>query len=456
MNKHDEHCASQVGYTLARVGDHRESMLPELGQRRPSPITVQPVEDVETAGQDLDRHRSPNPPHDDWRVDLTEAREKLRDASAQGAERQRKIQMPAVTAGCISITIAITCTLLLPVHAYISIVGVMLLYPSAFMLLLALLPTESRKVNLVAKACLVLACGLTIVYIVDVYIYFTTYCDSSTWPTAACKILAEGWGVLTIFQAALTAYVAVRLGWATLFSTSKTSSTRALLDLCWRVGGESCLAFATINMAWLGVYVGALGKESDEAYIGVVLALPIVQVVTGVFVVRPGVRMCVQAWLTARGHAVSTAASIAALIGRRSPEVVIQEAESRFRAISLADLDEADIASSTPDQSVFNKSKPARLGEVDAFLSHSCARRAISTEAGRPFPPLTLPARPPRWQDDPKIKWAQIQAWRMDFRTRHGGREPLVWVRPRGGSAEGRRLWAMLTIRISPPPVDAD
>ena len=45
----------------------------------------------------------------------------------------------------------------------------------------------------------------------------------------------------------------------------------------------------------------------------------------------------------------------------------------------------------------------AKLGLVDAFLSHS-------------------------WHDDSELKWDQLQAYREDFKQANNGQEPLVWI----------------------------
>jgi len=60
------------------------------------------------------------------------------------------------------------------------------------------------------------------------------------------------------------------------------------------------------------------------------------------------------------------------------------------------------MANNKPERQLFALSRPAQLGEVDAFLSHS-------------------------WHDDPTAKWAAIQRWRRSFKAEHG-REPEVWL----------------------------
>ena len=55
-----------------------------------------------------------------------------------------------------------------------------------------------------------------------------------------------------------------------------------------------------------------------------------------------------------------------------------------------------------PDPSLYKLTFPVTLGLVDAFVTHS-------------------------WQDNPQMKWAQIQYFRDEFRKAHG-REAIVWI----------------------------
>ncbi len=113
-------------------------------------------------------------------------------------------------------------------------------------------------------------------------------------------------------------------------------------------------------------------------------------------------RAQVQSWLSSIGSTVTTAAGIASMLGGHEVAHVQAQARQRFRYIAADDMIEEEMLSSTPDHSLYEKSKPVPLGEVDAFLSHS-------------------------WNDDPKQKWAELQAWREEFKQMMG-REPKLWV----------------------------
>ena len=60
------------------------------------------------------------------------------------------------------------------------------------------------------------------------------------------------------------------------------------------------------------------------------------------------------------------------------------------------------MAKGEPDPQLFRKTVDAKLGTVDAFVSHS-------------------------WHDNSGLKWAQLQKYREDFKQSQG-REPLVWI----------------------------
>lgn len=62
-----------------------------------------------------------------------------------------------------------------------------------------------------------------------------------------------------------------------------------------------------------------------------------------------------------------------------------------------------DLKSNEPDAEIGMKSRKTRLGEADAFISHS-------------------------WHDDPVEKWRALQAWRRKFRQENHGVEPKLWI----------------------------
>ena len=97
------------------------------------------------------------------------------------------------------------------------------------------------------------------------------------------------------------------------------------------------------------------------------------------------------------------AACIAALIGGGAAAKALDEGGKRFRALPLSALTEADLSSST-DSGLHRKTKPATLGDVDGFISHS-------------------------WQDDGAVKYARLHEWAKTDGVRNDGAEhPLIWL----------------------------
>ena len=98
-----------------------------------------------------------------------------------------------------------------------------------------------------------------------------------------------------------------------------------------------------------------------------------------------------------------TAVSVAGFLGGKSSEHIHSTAKRLFRGVTLDMVEKEAMASNTPDPLLLEKTIPAMLGQVDAFLSHS-------------------------WHDDSELKWEQLQIYREEFKQANGGREPLVWI----------------------------
>lgn len=75
--------------------------------------------------------------------------------------------------------------------------------------------------------------------------------------------------------------------------------------------------------------------------------------------------------LNERGTKAQEAASVAALLGSRSAASTLAAAAKRFRALPLLELTRTEIAHNKPDPEMHRKTVKAKLGEVDAFASHS-------------------------------------------------------------------------------------
>jgi hypothetical protein len=104
-----------------------------------------------------------------------------------------------------------------------------------------------------------------------------------------------------------------------------------------------------------------------------------------------------------RGESQS-AATVAALLGGSKPAASLDTARGKFHTILHAELSRSDFAQNVEVQRnlLFGKTKKTRLGDCDAFLSHS-------------------------WSDDGATKWDALSSWANAFRERQG-REPKLWL----------------------------
>ena len=91
-------------------------------------------------------------------------------------------------------------------------------------------------------------------------------------------------------------------------------------------------------------------------------------------VLTPSTRGRVTRWLGSLGKGGAKdqeAASVAALLGKRNAAETYATAIKTFRSMPLRSLTLEELAHSTPDPALFQKTEPAAIGAVHAFVSHS-------------------------------------------------------------------------------------
>jgi len=113
---------------------------------------------------------------------------------------------------------------------------------------------------------------------------------------------------------------------------------------------------------------------------------------------HPRCRQVMQLFLGSRVHCAG--AGLAELLGGRAIEEVFAVAQSNFRSISCEKVTFAEFESKEQEMSTF--AEFAEFGSVDAYISQS-------------------------WDDDPRLRWDALQAWRRTFKEVHG-REPRIWL----------------------------
>ena len=105
-------------------------------------------------------------------------------------------------------------------------------------------------------------------------------------------------------------------------------------------------------------------------------------------------------WFANSGQA-GRAASIAALVGKTDPAKTLHAARKSFKGVRFTDLSQASFESSE-DSGLNELATRCRLGEIDAFLSHS-------------------------WHDEPASKWAALERWGREFDAKYR-RPPILWL----------------------------
>ena len=102
------------------------------------------------------------------------------------------------------------------------------------------------------------------------------------------------------------------------------------------------------------------------------------------------------------GDEAHSAAAIGSLVGGKTTGDTLRLASGRFRVLPFSSMREADLANNTPASDLWSRTRPAKLGECDAFFSHS-------------------------WHDAGALKWAVLSEWAAKFEETEG-RPPTIWL----------------------------
>ena len=173
-----------------------------------------------------------------------------------------------------------------------------------------------------------------------------------------------------------------------------------LLEKMIRLLGTGCLGFSVFTVLHL---VALIGIDAGAIYVVDRLLSIMSMAICGVIFWYPNrLQSSLRTFLLSRIEH-GTAASVAGFLGGHSPEHIQNTAKHLFKGVTLDLVEKEAMAKSSPDPLLFEKTIPATLGQVDAFVSHS-------------------------WHDDSDLKWEQLQLYRADFKKANGGREPLVWI----------------------------
>ncbi|CAK9010829.1 unnamed protein product [Durusdinium trenchii] len=263
-----------------------------------------------------------------------------------------------------------------------------------FAFLLALLPTDRRAVPVGTWIFIVL-----LAFMGGVSLNSSTRMISSGVPgeeakgrsTAANVCQSIAIALIGCIYLALACYLIVQV-------TCRSHLTKRLLSRMWRTaaGVYATVVCITLTEAILeGIYDlwGLAWLLTSATALSLTLAAR-----------NRDLRNKIQNCVGAHGESAGFGAAVAALVGRFTVDEVLEQARCSFYTVKADRLKMEHIISSqpTPELKLGQLARRTRLGEADAFISHS-------------------------WSDDPLAKWNAIQAFRKRFKNQHKV-EPKLWI----------------------------
>lgn len=168
-------------------------------------------------------------------------------------------------------------------------------------------------------------------------------------------------------------------------------------------GFQVVALFGGLVFIALGVALDATGVIPSFVTYGGVVPIGVAVLIVLPVGLSPRVRRASTAWL---GRLVSRgeerqAAAVSALMGEYSAAKALAVGKATFTGLPFSKLTSDDL-SSNKDTGLNERIVHLKLGECDAFMSHS-------------------------WHDDPVIKWAALTAWAARFESRCK-RDPTIWL----------------------------
>ena len=313
----------------------------------------------------------------------SEIHQKLKRAKAAGAAVRARISVTMGLAGgalVVVLVVAVGPADSQNYYAALLCIGI----PGPPLLLLAVLPTDRLVIYGVAAVCCAvsLVCGAYIADEAQRHARRKRRPDAADW-TAVQYVMVGGF-----------------LCVAAVMSSAARLPPRAALRQMWMSLGAVYLASALIWGYICVTCVNDMERGSPEHQFFWLFTAELF--VLGAVSSWPSFRQRVHAALLARDGQISSAASVAALLGRNDIDHVKAEAQRKFYGVELSQVRLEDIQQSTPDPSLFAKARHARFDEIDWFISHS-------------------------WHDSPEAKYSALQAARSTF-VAANKREPICWI----------------------------
>lgn len=309
----------------------------------------------------------------------------LREARSQAREFRVRVQLPMLAVGCGVTLLGLAAAPVLALLRSCALIGAAVALPGLLLLLLALVPSQPRTVRLAAAmAAGVSACAAALhaAHAMSAVATLTAPAGGSAALSGVCPAggawLSRGalvpcwWVHAVIGVRAARSAVHGLCALALAVALGRALPARAVLRALWASAACAGLfSFAALSALSLGLALAAGLHELAPELLAVHATLAFEGLVVGALALSPRFRTRVHAWLASRAEGVSAAATISSVLGTHSVESVLPTAQDAFRCISLDELALADISSAEPDIALYRRSRPAALGEVDAFISHS-------------------------------------------------------------------------------------
>ncbi|KAG8459929.1 hypothetical protein KFE25_010978 [Diacronema lutheri] len=334
---------------------------------------------------------------------------RLHAAREVGRRRRLRAKLPPMVVGLTGIVVGISGSSMVYDSALrLTFMEVTLVGLAVFVL--CVLPTERRTitaVSLVTLAVHVLGASTTLLFGVlraefDPHVRVA----ASDWWSCVPATLVANRAACSTHMIRLASALAQLCAWACgsallVVSLTRFAHGRPRIDALFLALGCNCVVFAVGHMASF-LSVASLGGVAEYPTPPYALVGHAITLCAGVFSLHPAWRASVVGWLASRGEAGSSAIAISSLMGAGSTEDVLVRSRALLRAVSADQLRASDFATNVIPADVEARTRPARAGEIDAFVSHS-------------------------WQADPNARWNALVEWCDDFKRQHG-RWPLLWV----------------------------
>lgn len=326
-----------------------------------------------------------------YAYDSEALRKKLADARDEGIKRLRRIQRPTIALGLL----ILLANVIVPYgvgRARQLAVNISITSFGAYILALAITPLQPRSISAITSLLgflLFVAAGLQVRSVARSAVFLFYGCKAALNVKATCKYNL----VLIIFRsigATVDLFFCVLL----FRGLCRRMSSFQRYEAIWKAfgmtfvlrGAIAIVAFSGLRL-WLNDQSTSTAGSSEAGGIGLFI--------TGVLAMNKRLRLWVHSRLASIGAEVSAAVSIStmfAAVGRNDD--ILARTQETLRAVSAADVRASAFLNVDPDGP--NVNVPARLGQIDAFISYARAERDRRAMPQSPRGTCAVPPSRPR------------------------------------------------------------